>query len=282
MIPRSFCILWIPDRFLFFRLGFQSRTSVAVWVKWVYTDSHFLLIVCISSAWLWDFVSLSLFQCISAAVSTTPVVHCSWAQLSLSVLISLGWGLLIFGWASWSSRTITQGISPVFSSNGHGFTFALPQASQIFPKLSLSPVLSSAPPQVQKWHKVKVKPSCVLPYPFFKSSYSMNWTNAGNHIGIQTSACAKGRRKQSSVSQGWGGISVASDNMLGTYWSVLKALWYVHNLSQHQKTLSNLLSILVSCHMGGCLGKHESRAGCSDTSSEEPPSFQQFVTQRFL
>lgn len=181
----------------------------------MYTNSHFLLIVCISSAWLWDFVSLSLSQCISAAVPTTPVVPCPWAQLQplLSVLISSGWGLLIFGWPSWSSRTITQGLSPVFTSNGHGFTFALPQASQPFPKLSLAPLLSSAPPQVQKWHKVKVKPSCVLPYPRFKSSYSINWTNAGSHtsshMGIQTSSMCQGRRKQSSVSQGWGRIFVA-------------------------------------------------------------------------
>lgn len=54
------------------------------------------------------------------------------------------------------------------------------------------------------------------------------------------------------------------------------------SIKRRKNILSNLLSNLVSCHIGGCFGKPESRTGCSDTSPEEPPSFQQLVAQGFL
>lgn len=138
----------------------------------------------------------SSFNHSSSALCLVPaaafIVYCH--------LLGLGFADL---WVSFLiSRTVTQGISPVFSSNAHGFTFALPQASQSFPKLSLAPFLSCAP-QIQKWHKVKMKPSSALLYQIFNSrisSYSINWTNAGNHtsnhMGIQTSILCQRKEKR--------------------------------------------------------------------------------------
>lgn len=113
---------------------------------------------------------------------------------------------------------------------------------------------------------------------------SINWTNAGNlhtsnHTGMQTSiVCQRKEKWVLNLCR----FSVAWDNLLGTYWSVVKALRGRFRTCPSIKICKSNLSNLISYHLCGCLGKSESRAGCSDTSSEEPLSFPQLVAQGFL